>query len=232
MKTKKSFGLSIGLHVVLIGSVVSLLAMSDNVVEEEIVLELAMSTPESQQKSLSKSAPTPLKSSISQHKTMDTSPKPVLPIEPLEKVVEATVEPVKYEAVVSPQKVVEPQKTEPVVVKKTEPIMLPTPPPPAPKSSVEEEYLDNHLSAIRDILMKYRKYPNAAVRLKQEGELRVTFRLKENGEVEDVRIISGSGYAILDDDAIALIEKNGHYFPKPPKAVRITVPLRYALKNG
>ena len=79
-------------------------------------------------------------------------------------------------------------------------------------------------------MVKYRKYPSQAVRLKQEGAVKVTFRLKQNGDVEDVRIVGSSGYEILDEDALALIQKTAEYFPKPPKSVRITVPLNYALK--
>jgi periplasmic protein TonB len=157
-----------------------------------------------------------------------------------------TVQPTPQFSIVKEAKFVEevkpqPQITEPIV--ETKPIETPQPmaqvepkiTPPAPQPIVpqvnaQEQYLDDHLSTIRDILVKYRKYPSQAVRLKQEGSVKVTFRLKHNGEVEDIRVVGSSGYDILDNDALKLIQKSAEYFPKPPQSVRITVPLHYALK--
>lgn len=231
MRIKKSFAFSILLHIGLIGGTLLVLNLPQEEMEEEIVLQLAMSTPETQPASESK--PTPPKPPEPQK----AQPKPALPeqsqlpIVPKAKVIEPVAESIKtpLQPVIKETPVV--QKTEPIT-KKTEPVPVPVAPPaPAPKQNAEEEYLDTHLSTIRDILVKYRKYPMMAVRLKQEGNVRVSFRLKENGMVEDIRIVEGSGFEMLDQDAMALIEKTASYFPKPPKAVRITVPLSYSLKR-
>lgn len=234
MKTNKSFIFSIAVHLVLLGGVMAFFMMPKEEKEEEIVLELALNTPQekpSEIKTPSKPHEIPHVQQQVPKQPSPTQPSP-LPIAATAKVIEPIAQPIKTQ----PQAVVsntpEPQKSEPNVVKKSEPIAVPTPPSPAPKPSAQEEYLENHLSAIRDLLIKYRKYPTMAVRLKQEGSVRVSFRLKENGSVEDVRIVNSSGFEILDQDAIALIEKTALYFPKPPKPVRITVPLKYSLKTA
>jgi protein TonB len=228
MKTQHSFALSIAVHLVVIGAVVAVLSMSTKEVEEEIVLELSMSALEV------KNQPSPTKQ-ISSTVMQPTAPTHVTPkaspiVQPMADVIQPS-QTLKNEVVARAQTAPAVQKSEPITDKIEEPIVVPSPPSP-PKQSAEEEYLDNHLSAIRDVLVKYRKYPNQAVRLKQEGSASISFRLKSNGEVEDITVQSSSGYDILDSDALNLIVKTAHYFPRPPKSIRITVPLKYSLKNA
>ncbi len=232
MRTKKSFAFSILFHAALVGGVIVYLSIPKEEVEEEIVLQLAMSTLDTPSEPLPEHKPTPPKPPEPVKAQAKPTPvvQPKLPIVSTAKVVEPVAEPVKTPVQPVAKETPVPQKVEPIA-KKIEPTPVPVAPPPAPKPNVEEEYLDNHLSTIRDILIKYRKYPTMAVRLKQEGNVRVSFRLKENGTVEDIRIVSGSGFEMLDADAMALIEKTASYFPKPPKTVRITVPLNYSLKR-
>jgi len=226
MKTKHSFALSIAAHLVVIGAVVVVLAIPSKEIEEEIVLELSMSAPEE------KNQPSPIKQQMPSTVMQPTTPTHVTPkTSPMAQPIADVIQPsqtLKNEVVAMAQTAPTVQKSEPVIEKIQEPLVVPSP----PKPSVEEEYLDNHLSAIRDVLIKYRKYPNQAVRLKQEGIAKISFRLKSNGEVEDIMVQSSSGYDILDSDALSLIEKTAHYFPRPPKSIRITVPLRYSLKNA
>lgn len=231
MRTKKSFVFSIALHILIIGGVVLFSTLPKQEIEEEIVLQLAMSTPEmpNQQQENKSTPPKPPELKPVQQKPLPVE-QPQLPIAPKAKVVEPVAEPVKVPMQPVAKDTPAPPKVEPVAVKKVEPVSFSTPPP-VPKQNIEEEYLDNHLGTIRDTLVKYRKYPMMAVRLKQEGSVRVSFRLKENGSVEDIQILEGSGFEILDQDAIALIEKTAAYFPKPPKTIRITVPLSYSLKR-
>lgn len=222
MKTKRSFLLSLFLHAGIISGAIALSTLPKEEKEEEVVLELALAepTPSVPQKEIT---PLPKIQPIF-HETVQPSPQ--LPLVKEAKVIEEIKpQPQIKEAIIDT-----PHET-PQRVAQIEPkITPPTPQPIIPQVNVEEQYLDDHLSTIRDVLVKYRKYPSQAVRLKQEGTLRVTFRLKQNGEVEDVRVLSSSGYEILDGDALLLIQKSAEYFPKPPKTVRITVPLNYALK--
>ncbi len=102
--------------------------------------------------------------------------------------------------------------------------------PPAPAPNVEKEFLDAHLGEIRSLLLQSLKYPASARRLKMQGEVRVAFTLNADGSVENINVTESSGFDILDEDAMKLIEKTASRFPKPTKSVRINAPLGYVLR--
>ena len=133
--------------------------------------------------------------------------------------------------------------TPPIVVKPTIPAMpVPTmapvetpkaahvPIPQAQSINVEKEFLDAHLGEIRALLIQNLKYPRNAQRLKMQGEVRVSFRLKSDGSVENIEIIKSSGFELLDEDAKALIKNTAPQFPKPTKSITLSVPLAYLLR--
>lgn len=222
MRTRSSLLASIILHAGLITAALAWTILPEEK-EEEIVLKLSLAAPVPAVEPQAEPVPvrnTPVAKSVVQKVLSEpvVEPAPQSLPEPLPtpvSVPEAAPKPVEVAQVDKPVPLRQP--------------VVPTPPLPAP-INVEKQYLDDHLSEIRDLLVKYRKYPNAAVRLKQEGSVKVSFRLKQNGEVEDIVVVSGSGHEILDEDAVSLIRKTAGYFPKPPKTVRITVPLNYALR--
>ncbi|WP_294892885.1 MULTISPECIES: energy transducer TonB [unclassified Sulfuricurvum] len=230
MKLKHSFLISVLFHAGLMTAAFALMILPDEEKEDEVVLELSLNT-------------------LSEIQTSERPTERSLNVTALKQTVkQSSGEPVARN-IHEPAPVSVPHKSAPgidnVPVQTVQPVVavqadqpfplqqpvVPKPQPPAPKSvNVEEQYMEDHLGTIRDILVKNRKYPNNAVRLRQEGNVKVSFRLKHNGEVEDIVIAGSSGYEILDEDAVALIRKTALYFPKPPKSVRITVPLSYTLK--
>lgn len=231
MKTVRSFGLSIALHAAVAAGAILFFMFFKEEKEEEIILELSLSTPI--QESVPKTLGQP---NLPQYRIVAEKSKPThveqipkefhreIPIEnkePLSTVSEEQKE-VHAEAEVS-----KPEQPIQRIAQSAAPAPLPV----VEQKDIQQQYLDDHLSTIRTILIKNRKYPSHAVRLKQEGDVKVSFRLRQNGEVEEIRIVGSSGYEILDDDAVALIQKSAAYFPKPPKTVRITVPLNYSLKT-
>ena len=116
----------------------------------------------------------------------------------------------------------------PQVVAKETPKVI-TPPSPLPVN-IEREFLDAHLGEIRSLLLQHLKYPPNARRLKMQGEVRVSFLLNTDGSVENIKVVQSSGFDILDEDAMRLIEKTASLFPKPTKQVRINAPLGYVLR--
>jgi protein TonB len=223
MKTKRYFMLSIFLHAVIIIGAVALSFIPQEEKEEEIVLALSLET--SSQESQAYMLPQPPSPTITATSTEQIEKAEITPI--MEKADSEMIQKEIYEEA-KPITVAQPTVST-VPIKE----IIPTPSPsslPVKNVNAEEEYLEDHLSTIRDLLVKYRKYPSQAARLKLEGAVKVTFRLKQNGEIEDIRILGSSGYEILDSDAMALIQKTAEYFPKPPQTVRITIPLNYALK--
>ncbi|MDP1785059.1 MAG: energy transducer TonB [Sulfuricurvum sp.] len=101
---------------------------------------------------------------------------------------------------------------------------------PTPSVNVQKEFLDAHLGEIRSLLVQNLKYPRNAQRLKMQGEVRVSFRLKSDGSVENVEVVQSSGFEILDEDACALIKNTAPQFPKPSKSISLSVPLSYILR--
>lgn len=132
---------------------------------------------------------------------------------------------------VAPQTIARPSVTAP-----TTPIALPaeTPkiahPPVVPSVNIEKEFLDAHLGEIRALLIQNLRYPRNAQRLKMQGEVRVSFRLKSDGSVENIEVVKSSGFEILDEDAKALIKNTAPQFPKPAKSISLSIPLNYLLR--
>lgn len=104
------------------------------------------------------------------------------------------------------------------------------PPPPPPPPPPEERYEEAHLGQIRTILAERLKYPRNALRLKQQGETKITFTLSPSREVSQLVITQTSGFELLDEAARDLILSSAGEFPKPSKAVRITVPIGYKIR--
>ena len=102
--------------------------------------------------------------------------------------------------------------------------------PPAPSVNVEKEFIDAHLGEIRALLIQNLKYPKNAQRLKMQGEVRVAFRLKSDGSVDNIEVIQSSGFELLDEDAKALIKNTAPQFPKPTKSISLSIPLSYLLR--
>ena len=96
--------------------------------------------------------------------------------------------------------------------------------------NVEKEFLDAHLGEIRALLIQNLKYPRNAQRLKMQGEVRIGFRLKSDGSVENIEVIQSSGFELLDEDAKALIKNTAPQFPKPTKNISLSIPLSYLLR--
>lgn len=105
-----------------------------------------------------------------------------------------------------------------------------THPPIASSVNIEKEFLNAHLGEIRALLIQNLKYPKNAQRLKMQGEVRISFRLKSDGSVENIDVIQSSGFELLDEDARALIKNTAPQFPKPTKNISLSIPLNYLLR--
>jgi len=94
----------------------------------------------------------------------------------------------------------------------------------------EKNYEEENLGQIRTILAERLKYPKNALRLKQQGEVKLTFTLHPSKEVSALSVIQSSGFEMLDNAARDLILATSDEFPKPSKPVQITVPIGYKLR--
>lgn len=161
---------------------------------------------------------------------IDKTPPPVhpvaQPIKPQPRIMTTTIQPVPV-VTVAPVVAQIPVVTPPQMVAKEPPKAITPPPPPV---NNEKEFLDAHLGEIRSLLLQNLKYPANARRLKMQGEVRVAFTLNADGSVENIKVTQSSGFEILDEDTMKLIEKTASAFPKPTKSVRINAPLGYVLR--
>lgn len=89
-------------------------------------------------------------------------------------------------------------------------------------------YLKEHFTYIRDLIAGRLVYPNVAVRMGWSGRVAVSFVIREDGEVEELRIAKSSGYPMLDADAVNTVRKSAP-FPKPPVRARLVVSVEYIL---
>ncbi len=60
---------------------------------------------------------------------------------------------------------------------------------------------------VRKRLEQYKYYPTSARRRGIEGAVDVSFRLNADGRAEQVQLVSGSGYSILDDAALRTVRR-------------------------
>ncbi|MEW6676129.1 MAG: energy transducer TonB [Nitrospirota bacterium] len=89
-------------------------------------------------------------------------------------------------------------------------------------------YLKRHFSYIRDMIQRRLNYPKLAREMGWEGKVTVSFIVSESGYVEDIKVVSSSGFEILDKNATEAV-RNTSPFPKPPVRAALIVPITYKL---
>lgn len=95
--------------------------------------------------------------------------------------------------------------------------------------NTQEQFIANHFEYIRKLIMQNLSFPAAAQKMGWYGRLIVSFIIREDGNVEDINIVSGSGHDMLDANVIKAIHKTVP-FPKPPEKAKIILPIIYNLK--
>lgn len=81
---------------------------------------------------------------------------------------------------------------------------------------------------------RFKRYPAAARQRGEEGTAHVRFEIDRNGNVLSYKLLGGTGYALLDQDAQAWIRRASPFPPIPDSVsgsrMPVTVPLRFFLK--
>jgi protein TonB len=60
-------------------------------------------------------------------------------------------------------------------------------------------------------------YPQASVRYGIYGDLRMLVVIRQDGSLEEIQVLSSSGYAVLDEAAIKIVRMAAPYSPFPPE---------------
>ena len=83
------------------------------------------------------------------------------------------------------------------------------------KQSVDAAYLLDWRRRLEAVGNQY--YPQASVRYGLYGDLRMLVVIRNDGSLEDIQILSSSGYAVLDEAAIKIVRMAAPYSPFPPE---------------
>jgi periplasmic protein TonB len=92
---------------------------------------------------------------------------------------------------------------------------------------------DDYFERLRRHLAKHKRYPPEASRQKQEGRVHVEFTLARDGTVLAARIERGSGYPLLDQAVLDMLERASPVPPLPERftgeRIQITMPIGFSL---
>jgi periplasmic protein TonB len=152
-----------------------------------------------------------------------------------------------------PAKSITPQKLEPTVTKiKRQPVAAapghqkesapetpasaPNPAPAAgtstgktPAIAADEAYRQANFTAIRDSILGKLHYPLLARRRGWSGQVEISFTITPDGNIHDLRILTSSGYSLLDDEALTAIRQTAPFTPPPQVAAALTMPITFRL---
>ena len=81
------------------------------------------------------------------------------------------------------------------------------------RQSVDAAYLLDWQRRAEAVGNKY--YPEASVRYGLYGSLRLLAVIRSDGSLEDIRVLSSSGYAVLDEAAVKTVRMAAPYAPFP-----------------
>lgn len=163
-----------------------------------------------------------------------TTPKPVVKPEPVIVPKEPTAPPPST----SPS-----PATPEVIAAAPKPDAAPTavvapPPPPKPTVSAAEinQAHENYGNTLWSAISKFKKYPRIAQTRGWQGETVIELSLDADGKLKSKKVVKSSGYDILDQQGLDMVEK-ALPFPEPPEALRsgsftIRVPIPFKLEQS
>ncbi len=118
----------------------------------------------------------------------------------------------------------------PVTAPATERPSTPAQATPEAAAEIEHRWHLVLLERLRDM----KRYPMAARRLGQEGVVVVEARIAPDGHLEGALVKRGSGYSLLDNDALRLLESAAEAARgqlRPERPTRMEVPIAYRLEQ-
>ena len=104
---------------------------------------------------------------------------------------------------------------------------------PAPGSSASS-FSPSWINMLFSHLLRYRQYPSSAQSAHQEGVVTLNFTMDRNGRVLSRHVVRSSGYAALDAEALAMVERAQPlpaFPPNMPESARsFTAPIKFSLR--
>ncbi len=93
----------------------------------------------------------------------------------------------------------------------------------------ERKFIEDNLSGIGRITQRYLKYPQIAGQMGQQGDNIVEFYLHPNGDISDLKLLTPSGFRLLDENSIHTIEIAYKDYPYPAVKTKIYIRVMYRI---
>jgi protein TonB len=89
----------------------------------------------------------------------------------------------------------------------------------------------NYRGLVAARLARMKRFPAEARRRREQGSALVSFVIDGTGRVTSVRLVRGTGFAVLDEEVQAMVRRASP-FPSPPGGVQMTftAPVSFQLK--
>ncbi|MCB4791538.1 MAG: energy transducer TonB [Elusimicrobia bacterium] len=96
------------------------------------------------------------------------------------------------------------------------------------REQARTHYLKEQFTYIRDMIHRKMTYPQIARKMGWSGQVTISFVVEEDGTVTNIKIVSSSGFDILDRNGVNAIKSCSPY-PKPPVRAEFVMPITYNL---
>ncbi|MDR2141699.1 MAG: TonB family protein [Deltaproteobacteria bacterium] len=97
------------------------------------------------------------------------------------------------------------------------------------------DLLAAYKSQISRRLNQFKKYPPAAMAKGLKGVAYVSFRVNPNGRVSAARLVTSSGFPVLDEEALALLRRSSPFPPLPESLglnyLELSAPISFTTRN-
>jgi len=98
-----------------------------------------------------------------------------------------------------------------------------------PVTSVVESYRQANYTAIRDSILGNLQYPMLARRRGWSGQVELSFTIAPDGQVSELKVLTSSGFPILDEQAMTAIRLSAPFRPPPPVVASLVMPVTFRL---
>ena len=96
----------------------------------------------------------------------------------------------------------------------------------------QKKFIKSNLNRIQAITQHYltmRGYPPFAVQQRMQGVNIVEFYLHPNGDISNLKVISSSGFDVLDDNSLDTIKTAYKDYPRPQEKTKIRFYIHYQM---
>lgn len=109
------------------------------------------------------------------------------------------------------------------------------PAPPTVTVRSDSELLDGYRRRLGELLARQQEYPRIAAMRGWEGEVRLRLKVARKGQLLSIHLDRTSGYPVLDEHALAMLETLASLPPLPEaleaNEIQVVVPINYKLKK-